>query len=77
MVTFMIDYVMFPYTENTTWHSEDCSLIAARFTLPVKFNSCFTGRLAIGFISTLKPITEAATSGILWKKVFLEIWQNS
>ena len=36
MVIFMIDFAMFPYTENTTWHSEDCSLIAARFILPVK-----------------------------------------
>ena len=30
-------------------------------------------KLTIGFITPLKLITEAATSGILRKKVFLEI----
>ena len=50
MVTFMIDFAMFPYTKNTTLHSKDCSLIATRFILPVKF-----GRITSGFILLVQP----------------------
>ena len=39
MVTFMIDFAMFPYTENTTWHSEDYSLNSNKiyFTSKIKW----------------------------------------
>ena len=51
------------------------SRITSEFILLVQ--SKFYWKINVGFISPLKLITEAATCGVLWKKVFLEILQNS
>ena len=64
MVTFMIDFAMFPYTENTTWHSEDCSLIAT--ILPGKsvvkctnkIDSKSTSRITIYFTGITQVLQE-------------------